>query len=527
MAFRSFDRKQLDLLGYSIDDLVPKEAKCRFVVELVSSLDLSKLYTRYSLIGAQAFEPSSMLATWFLAYSESVTSTRMLEDRCRRDAFYMFTCGNQKPDHSTLSRFRQDNIDLLAEYFVQILELARSKGISNFKTIAVDGTKIQAVASPSQSLTTDELERRLKAVRRDVREYMKRCDGHDLLESAGEQDNDIDSIRTKLRKLKKLESTLTLRRRELKERQKKLKKEHQASHRITVTETEAPSMRHGNGKSKAPAYNAQLSVDTETQMIVATDVVTERNDFQQFALQLQGIEKNLGADETRKYVADSGYHSLEQLDYIEQKEIDALINDPTPENRSIKQNSGNTEQLLKTGRPLHREDFYYDSKNDYYLCPERQKLHFSGNVKSHGRRKRDYRAIPEVCRACQLYALCLPKPTKFGARKILRDEQEHLAETMLLRSFTKEAKHLTRLRASTVEPAFGNIKANMGLRRFRLRGLDNVKGEFNLMAIAHNINKLYRMLDYLSDFFSFTKVQVIQNISGFGYGEFGPQPRSA
>jgi len=46
----------------------------------------------------------------------------------------------------------------------------------------------------------------------------------------------------------------------------------------------------------------------------------------------------------------------------------------------------------------------------------------------------------------------------------------------------------------TVEPVYGNIKQNFGYRYFLLRGINNVKGEFNLMCIAHNIKKIYSFL---------------------------------
>jgi transposase len=45
-------------------------------------------------------------------------------------------------------------------------------------------------------------------------------------------------------------------------------------------------------------------------------------------------------------------------------------------------------------------------------------------------------------------------------------------------------------RMHTVEPVFGNIKFNLGFRQFLVRGTTKVKGEFNLMCIAHNIKKI-------------------------------------
>ena len=84
MGFIFYDRNQINMLGYCLDDFVSTEAKCRFVVALVSHLDLSALYSQYSPKGADAFDPSLMLATWFFSYSEGETSTRKLEDKCKR-----------------------------------------------------------------------------------------------------------------------------------------------------------------------------------------------------------------------------------------------------------------------------------------------------------------------------------------------------------------------------------------------------------------------------------------------------------
>ena len=240
-----------------------------------------------------------------------------------------------------------------------------------------------------------------------------------------DKDDDIDAVRQKLQKLKKLETTLVHRRRELNSRQKSLKKEHQKKHRITITEPDAHSMRRGNGKLKAPAYNAQLSVDTETQMIVSNDVTTQRNDFQQFAAQHQNTENNLGQGDNRQYLADSGYHSLEQLVYIEQNEVDALITDPTPENRSIEQTPGKTKEILKTGRLLRRSDFQFDSKNDCYYCPEKHPLHFTRHKKSHVRLKGEYRAHPDICRSCQLMRSAFPNQQSLVAEPLYATYTKH------------------------------------------------------------------------------------------------------
>ncbi len=58
-----------------------------------------------------------------------------------------------------------------------------------------------------------------------------------------------------------------------------------------------------------------------------------------------------------------------------------------------------------------------------------------------------------------------------------------------------------KLRAKTVEPAFGNIKQNMGFREFSLRRLIKTRGEFFLIAAVHNIGKIKSQIEKLKRVF--------------------------
>ncbi|MCG6537573.1 MAG: transposase, partial [Syntrophales bacterium LBB04] len=57
---------------------------------------------------------------------------------------------------------------------------------------------------------------------------------------------------------------------------------------------------------------------------------------------------------------------------------------------------------------------------------------------------------------------------------------------------TKKGKKAYGKRKQTVEPVFGQIKGVRGFRQFLLRGLDNVKGEWQLICLTHNLLKLHR-----------------------------------
>lgn len=300
MGFISNDREQMRLLGYSLDDFVPKDAKCR-------RLDLRELYARYSDQGNDAFEPGIMLATWFFAYAEGITSTRRLEELCKRDMHYLYVSAMLEPDHTSFSRFRQRHVDLLPRYFVQIVSWALEQGLSEFKVISVDGTKMQAASSIKHNKDQAALARYLEKVRADIAGYFEQSGREDLAD------------------LQALEQTLQERTEQLEARQAEMKSEHRDQHTINLLEPEACVMPKVNGGLSLPGYNAQISVDTNTQLIVAADVVQDRNDQRQFQHQHQKVEQTLGQSPERSYVADAGYHSLEQLAYVDSHHVQAVL----------------------------------------------------------------------------------------------------------------------------------------------------------------------------------------------------------
>ena len=77
------------------------------------------------------------------------------------------------------------------------------------------------------------------------------------------------------------------------------------------------------------------------------------------------------------------------------------------------------------------------------------------------------------------WKLCVPLTRDCSARKAMDDK---LAQPDNADRYKK--------RAATIEPVFGNIKANLGYRRFSRRGLPAVNSEWRLLCTAHNLLKL-------------------------------------
>ena len=64
------------------------------------------------------------------------------------------------------------------------------------------------------------------------------------------------------------------------------------------------------------------------------------------------------------------------------------------------------------------------------------------------------------------------------------------AEQVAYRVATKAGRARYKLRQQTVEPIFGIIKAAMGFRAFRLRGLAGAATEWTLVTLAYNLRRL-------------------------------------
>lgn len=487
MSFIPYDRNQIDLLGYSLDDFIPPDAKCRYVVDLVNRLDLTSLIECYSTQGADSFDPAMMLAIWFFSYSEGESRTRQIEEKCHRDTHYMYISANLRPDHTSLSRFRKAHLDLMSDYFVQLVQMAQADGLSDFKEISTDGSTFQASCSAKHNKSSDELQEKIAAIRSDIDAYMARCD---MAEINDMDEDDIDAIREKIKQLEAKEQLLKGRQEQLEKRKKELKPEERDKHTINLVEPDAPMMSKVNGKKGRPAYNSQISVDTSSYLIVANNTVQARNDSNQFTPQFEMVNDNLGYDPRRQYNLDSGYFALEQLEYVFENNVDAVFNDPAPFLRSSHTDVTSISELIEQDRKLTRGDFRYDEGDNYYECPSGRKLSFVRRKKETKRCYDLYRC--DNCQECPLQEKCLGNRNAAKCRSIRRDIRETYAESMSDKLTSENAKERLKHRAMTVEPVFGNLKENLGFRRFRLRGLAQVKGEFNMMCIGHNINILFK-----------------------------------
>src|SRR5215207_9119583 len=151
--FLACDREQELLLPPSLREWLPRDHLAWFVIDAVGQFDLAAFYAAYRADGhgRAAHDPAMMVALLVYAYAIGERSSRRIEQRCIEDVAARVICANQRPDHTTVPRFRQRHETALAGLFGEVLALCVEAGLIRVGVVAIDGTKVHA--NPSQHAT--------------------------------------------------------------------------------------------------------------------------------------------------------------------------------------------------------------------------------------------------------------------------------------------------------------------------------------------------------------------------------------
>lgn len=342
------DREQLLLLAPSISDWLPEHHLARYVVEVVDRLDLSPIIAKYDrrAHGSNPYHPRLLTALLFYGYATGKMSSRKIEQATYDSVPFRYIAGGHHPDHTTLAEFRRRHLNELSALFLQILLLAREMGFQKVGAVALDGTKVRANASKHKAVSykrAKEMERRL---RQEVARLMEAAEGADNtpLDEGIDIPSEISRREARIEKLQQAQRAIEERHakeaaekyeRECEENIEKTKKavdeqlkkkkgrgkrppgppspppltpDDKAQHNFTDPESRIMP----DKGSFSQSYNAQISVDTETMLIVGQHLSQQPNDKMELLPALACIDGEVYRPES--VLADAGYFSKENLE---------------------------------------------------------------------------------------------------------------------------------------------------------------------------------------------------------------------
>jgi transposase len=470
---RLVDRDQVYLMPPSMTDWLPQGHLAWFVLDVVAELDVSAFFAEFRQDGrgGAVFDPSMMLAVLIYAYAVGERSSRRIERRLSDDVAFRVLAANECPDHATLARFRRRHQDGIGAVFGQVLELCVTAGLVDAGVIAIDGTKMTANASAWANRTRRQI----------AQEILAEAEAVDAGEDAAHGDRRGDELpaqwadrgdrRSRLREAlaqldaqgsadweayqaqrvqKEAAAGRRLPGRKATEGGRTAKRRH-----ANVTDPQSRMLR--SGQQFVQGYNAQAAV-TGAQVVVAAEVTNAANDTTQFQPLLAATQTNLSEagyhGGVGAVLADAGYWSTGNA--LTETNATVLIATTPATNGSIV--SGDPRLKLRT-RVLRGLDRGEVSTRD-----AAQQLGISTGwtrpllieYRQHGR-------DPALVRA---------------------EMEARLAKAVNAELYAK--------RKITVEPVFGQIKANRGYRGFTRRGLTAATSEWRLIRAGHNLLKLWR-----------------------------------
>lgn len=460
--FKSIEKDQLFLLPPTIGEFIPEGHLARVISEIVDTFDTIKIEEQYSYQGQKSYHPKLLIKLWVYGYATGTLSGRKIAAKCETDTAWMYLTGMHRPDFRTINDFRKDNIKSFKGYFIAVIKLCKELGMASVGTIALDGTKIRASASARKMMDKDMYIQWLGKVEDELAALTKEADRINDNEEKALKDQRGDELPKEIRKKEALKKKIQEAIEELKNRD---------GGKANLTDQDVRLIKSA-GQIK-PNYNCQGAV-TEDGILVGAYVSTNASDKEQLMPLIEQVEQNTD-NRVENILADSGYSSYANYEWLEEQKKTAYIPDQQYEHR----------EELK-GEPYDKSNFIYNPEKDNYLCPQGKELLFD-RIAFHQPRKQKLRIYKGTqCSTCQVKADCTSAP----ARQINQDLREPLREKARNLLDSPYGKDLYKKRMSMIEPIWGNIKFNKLITMFHLRGLDNVNGEWMLIAIGNNIQKL-------------------------------------
>jgi len=363
-TFRAYDMNQQLLLPPDLRQWLRDDHLALYVSDVVEALDLSGILNKYEegdSRGRPPYHPALMVKLLVYGYCTGRMSSRKLEQATYDDVAFRVLACDQHPDHDSIAEFRKRHLPALSRLFLQVLQLCQRAGLVKLGHVAIDSTKIKANAAKRQSLSYERLnkaERELSAeVARLLSAAQRLDEQEDGLYGPGKRGDELPAElrqrETRLAKIRELKAQLEReakaaaaaedqRKQEQKARKAKGEAVVETYHKPmwtksatgeivpkdktqrNLTDPDSRVMMNTMTRSFEQAYNAQIAVDAQAQIIVAAKVVQAANDAEQLLPALTEVKQNLGRLPAQA-TADAGYFSPAGLANEQLKEVDLYV----------------------------------------------------------------------------------------------------------------------------------------------------------------------------------------------------------
>lgn len=469
-TYLPYDPTQAFLLPPSPLEWLPEGHLAGFVMDTVGELDLSPIYAHYDrqLRGAPPLHPQMMVGLLVYGYCVGVASSRKIERKTHEDIAFRVIAGNRQPDHVQISEFRRIHLSTLSGLFVQVLRMCQEMGMAKLGHVSLDGTKIKANASKHKAMSQERMVLDEKSLSEEVAALLKAAEEADAVEDAkhgkGVRGDEIPE--------------------ELRRRETRLAR---------IRAAKAALAAEAQAQAAKRAAQAKLDAHTDAALIEMNNVRAARRDDD-------------SDDEPPAPPASSAPEPMPRHQVPTNK-------DGTPTNKAQRNFTDADSRIMKTNAGFeqgYNAQAVVDEGHQIIVAVgvSNQSPDFEHFIPMMDRVVENLGAAPKrtsadtgyfseenvrrgEARGIDLYlATGRTKHNAAATPTVIIDDKLTLKTQMKIKLATDEGKAIYSRRKVIVEPVFGQIK-NRGFRQFLLRGLKKVRGEWSLIAMSHNLLKLF------------------------------------
>jgi transposase len=333
-TYRAYLPEQDLLLPPSLRDWLPEDHLAYFVSDVVDQLDLSAIESVYEEEerGQPPYHPRMMAKILLYGYCVGVFSSRRMEKKLREDVGFRVLAAGNEPDFRTISDFRKLHLAALQGLFDQVLGITLQAGTMKLGRVVLDGSKVRANASKHKAMSYGRMQEDEKRLKEEVKRILAQAEATDAEEDArygpdrrgDELPPELARRETRLKRIREAKRVLEERAREQanSKGQAEEKAEPEAKMQYNFTDPESRIMKGAD--SFEQAYNVQIAVEPDLQLIVGQLVTQEANDKQQMQPVVEVIGEQSG-QKPAEVVSDSGYCSDANLHYLEKKKIEGFV----------------------------------------------------------------------------------------------------------------------------------------------------------------------------------------------------------
>jgi transposase len=440
---------------HSPEAKLPQDDLVFFLLDTVPKLDVSRFYAPYEAEtrGAPPFDPKMMVCLLLYAYCVGVFSSRKIAQACERNLAFIAIVGEERPDLRTISDFRKLHLAAFVDIFVQMLRIAAESGLVKLGNVSTDGTKLQGKVSRHKAMRYGYMQKEVERLREEIEALVTQAYQQDAEDDAALGSRRGDALPAELARREDRLATIEAAMQRLEaqahadaEAERKRRAEAEAARQRTGKKRRG---RAPNEVDETPDDKAQRSFTDPELPIMQTN--NKGWDYCGNAqASVDGAHQSIVACDVTAAANDKQQAvPLAQLPLAHWEQ--AGLERPKDAEGGIEKMPGTYDSGYYSEAAAEGvEQLGFDP----YMATGRQRHHAP---------EADVSAAP-------------------GTAK----------ERMAAKVRTLEGRALYARRQVNVEPVFGQIKEARGFRRFLLRGLDCMRGEWRLVCLTHHLLKMWR-----------------------------------